>query len=90
MLYVKDEGLGGVSGYTGGSLGMFSQFILTSKIHSITDSESLIVGIMKKLRYLMRSKVSLKNITTQQNRDKQGQLGPLLDAWNLAVGVVPS
>ena len=22
MLYVKDEGLGGVSGYTGGSLGM--------------------------------------------------------------------
>ena len=38
MLYVKDEGLGGVSGYTGGSLGMFSQFIPTSKIHSITAS----------------------------------------------------
>ena len=53
MLYVKDEGLGGVSGYTGGSLGMFSQFILISKIHSITDSESLTVGIMRKLRYIM-------------------------------------
>ena len=65
MLYVKDEGLGGFSGYTGGSLGMFSQFILTLNIHSITDSESFIVGIMRTLRYLVWSKA------TQQNRDKR-------------------